>query len=116
LEGNECSAAGGFPSDPILSGSALNKTKLTNKYYIKDIAQPKKRGVKRVTNRIVLASYTIADTFSEHLKGYSLALNSKNPVSAFRAKKMWSFFMWSPLPKTQRRVKGTVQQDGSGRN
>jgi hypothetical protein len=25
LEGNECSTAGGFPSNPILSGSAPNK-------------------------------------------------------------------------------------------
>jgi hypothetical protein len=25
LEGNECSAAGGFPSNPILSGSAPNR-------------------------------------------------------------------------------------------
>jgi hypothetical protein len=30
LEGNKCSAAGGFPSNPILSGSAPN-----SQYYIK---------------------------------------------------------------------------------
>ncbi len=58
----------------------------------KDIVQPKKRGVKRVTNRFVLPSYTIADILFEHLKGYSHALNLKKPVSAFRAKKMWSLF------------------------
>ncbi len=30
LEGNECSAAGGFPSNPILSGSALNNREQSN--------------------------------------------------------------------------------------
>jgi hypothetical protein len=29
LEGNECSAAGGFPSNPILSGSAPNNFFMT---------------------------------------------------------------------------------------
>jgi hypothetical protein len=38
-------------------------------FYIKDIVQPKKRGVKRGMNRLVLTSYTIADVFFEHLKG-----------------------------------------------
>jgi hypothetical protein len=36
---------------------------------IKDIVQPKKRGVWRGTNRFVSTSYTIADVFFEHLKG-----------------------------------------------
>ncbi len=36
---------------------------------IKDIVQPKKRGVKRGMNRFVSTSYTIADIFFEHLKG-----------------------------------------------
>jgi hypothetical protein len=31
--------------------------------HLEDIVQPKKRGVKRVTNRFVLLSYTIADIF-----------------------------------------------------
>jgi hypothetical protein len=36
---------------------------------LKDIVQPKKRGVKRGMNRFVSTSYTIADVFFEHLKG-----------------------------------------------
>jgi hypothetical protein len=36
------------------------------KYCFKDIVQPKKRGVKKVTNRFVLPSNTIADIFFEH--------------------------------------------------
>ncbi len=36
---------------------------------IKDIVQPKKRGVKRGMNQFVSTSYTIADVFFEHLKG-----------------------------------------------
>jgi hypothetical protein len=55
---------------------------------LRDIVQPNKRGVKRVTNRFVLPSYTITDIFIEHLKGYSHALNLKKPVSAFRSKEM----------------------------
>ncbi len=31
LEGNECSAAGGFPSNPILSGSAPNNETFPSK-------------------------------------------------------------------------------------
>jgi hypothetical protein len=58
----------------------------------KDIVQPKKKGIKRVTNQFVLSSYTIADIFFEHLNGYSHALNLKKTVSAFRAKKMWRLF------------------------
>jgi hypothetical protein len=58
----------------------------------KDIVQPKKRGVKRVTNRYALPSYTIADIFFGHLKGYSHAFNVKKQFTAFRAKKMWSLF------------------------
>jgi hypothetical protein len=38
-------------------------------YTVKDIVQPKKRGVKRGMNRFVSTSYTIADVFFEHLKG-----------------------------------------------
>jgi hypothetical protein len=70
----------------------------------KDIIQPKKRGVKRITNGFVLPSYTIADIFFEHLKGYSHALNLKNPVSAFRAKNMWSlFYVESATKKSEAR-------------
>ncbi len=36
---------------------------------LKDIVQPKKRGVERGTIRTVLISYTIADIFFKHLKG-----------------------------------------------
>ncbi len=36
---------------------------------LKDIVQPKKRGVKRGMNQFVSTSYTIADIFFEHLKG-----------------------------------------------
>jgi hypothetical protein len=36
---------------------------------VKDIVQPKKRGVKRGTIRFVLTSYTIADAFFVHVKG-----------------------------------------------
>ncbi len=71
----------------------------------KDIVQPKKRGVRRVTNRFALPSYTIADIFFGHLMGYSCVFNLKKPVLAFRAKKCGVFLMWSPLPKTQRRIK-----------
>ncbi len=56
-------------------------------FRFKDIVQPKKRGAKRVTNRFVLPSHTIAEFVFEHLKGYSHSLNLKKPVSAFRAKK-----------------------------
>jgi len=38
-------------------------------YIVKDIVQPKKRGVKRGTIRFVLTSYTIADIFFDNLKG-----------------------------------------------
>ncbi len=34
-----------------------------NRKIVKDIVQPKKRGVKRGTIRFVLTSYTIADIF-----------------------------------------------------
>ncbi len=44
----------------------------------KDIVQPKKRGVKRVTNRFVLPSYKIGDTFFERLKGLSHEIDFKN--------------------------------------
>ncbi len=36
---------------------------------VKDIVQPKKRGVKRGTIRFVLTSYTIADVFFDKLDG-----------------------------------------------
>jgi hypothetical protein len=39
------------------------------KYSLKDIVQPKKRGVERDTIRTILTSYTIVDIFFEHLKG-----------------------------------------------
>jgi hypothetical protein len=61
-----------------------------NKYI--DNVLPKKRGVKRVTNRLVLPFYTIADIFFKHLNRYSHALNLKKPVSAFRAKKLGVIF------------------------
>jgi hypothetical protein len=38
-------------------------------WYLKDIVQPKKRGVERGTIWTVLTSYTIADGFLEYLKG-----------------------------------------------
>ncbi len=38
-------------------------------------------------NRTIMTLHTIAVVFQVHLKGYSHALNSKNPVSAISAKK-----------------------------
>ncbi len=85
----------------LLKATNLSAVLLTSRFSIlvvdagpstddKDIVllvRPKKRRVKRFTNRFVLPSYTIADIFFEHLKGYSRALNLKKTVSAFRAKK-----------------------------
>jgi hypothetical protein len=57
----------------------------------------------------VSTSFTIADIFFEHLKGKSFDLNRKKPISACRAKKMWSLFlMWNTLPKTQRANKSKL--------
>ncbi len=36
---------------------------------LKDIVQPKKRGVERGTIRTILTSYTIADIFQTQVKG-----------------------------------------------
>jgi hypothetical protein len=59
--------------------------KKTNIMQIKDIVQPKKRGVKRGINRFISTSHTIADAF--------FLLNLKETFSAFRAQKMWSPFL-----------------------
>jgi hypothetical protein len=59
---------------------------------IKDIVQPKKRGVKIGTNRFALTSYTIANIFFVHLKGYSHALNLKNRFQRLGPKKGGVFF------------------------
>ncbi len=39
------------------------------RFLLKDIVQPKMRGVKMGTIRTVMTSYTIADVFLAHLKG-----------------------------------------------
>ncbi|MFN9898715.1 MAG: hypothetical protein ACK55Z_07975, partial [bacterium] len=45
-----------------------NREEIPTSAHLKDIVQPKKRGVKRGMNRFVSTSYTIADVFFEHLK------------------------------------------------
>jgi hypothetical protein len=45
-----------------IHGSLIN-------YSVKDIVQPKKRGVNRGTNRYVSTSYTIANVVYVYLKG-----------------------------------------------
>jgi hypothetical protein len=55
---------------PILKKThASQKFKMMKETLLKDIVQPKTRGVERGTIRTVLTSYTIADIFFEQLKG-----------------------------------------------
>ncbi len=74
------------------------------KNFLKDFVQPKKRGVKSGTNRFISTSYTIADVFQIHLKGYFFALNFKKPFQCLGQKNVESFFTLCALQKTQKRV------------
>jgi hypothetical protein len=89
----------------LCQSTDLSNLIVKHRVSIKDIIQPKKRRVKRVTNRFVLPFCTIDNILFEHMKAFSHVLNLEKPVSVFMAKKVWSLLMWSPLPKTQRHVK-----------